>query len=298
MKYIVGICMICAVLFSSCSVDTVDEQGNKNEADIQNYISLQKLTMQKSPEGLYYQLNTSGSTGKIKNLGDLVTFNYKMSLLDGTIIDSTSKAKGINRSMVWGLNNSTSVYNLPLTMLKEGESGVFLIPSALAFGGTAYGDVPAFSVIKLELSLDAIRNESEQITMIQKTYAIDNPEKTSTGLVFKKLVENPTGALVSADTPVLVNYVGRLSYSYVHADASGAYVYNSIFGSGTLGTPTVPFVLSQNNLIPGFTEALKKMRAGEKAAVIIPYALGYGTAGNSAIPGYSTLYFEISVVAP
>jgi FKBP-type peptidyl-prolyl cis-trans isomerase len=298
MKYIVGICMICAVLFSSCSVDTVDEQANKNEVDIQNYISLNKLTMQKSPEGLYYQLNTSGSTGKIKNLGDLVTFNYKMSLLDGTIIDSTSKAKGINRSMVWGLNNSSSVYNLPLTMLKEGESGVFLIPSALAFGGTAYGDVPAFSVIKLELSLDAIRNETEQIAMIQKTYAIDNPEKTSTGLVFKKLVENPTGALVSADTPVLVNYVGRLSYSYVHADASGAYVYNAIFGSGTLGTPTVPFVLSQNNLIPGFTEALKKMRAGEKAAVIIPYALGYGTAGNSAIPGYSTLYFEISVVAP
>lgn len=298
MKYIVVICMICAVLFSSCSVDTVDEQANKNEVDIQNYISLNKLTMQKSPEGLYYQLNTSGSTGKIKNLGDLVTFNYKMSLLDGTIIDSTSKAKGINRSMVWGLNNSSSVYNLPLTMLKEGESGVFLIPSALAFGGTAYGDVPAFSVIKLELSLDAIRNETEQIALIQKTYAIDNPEKTSTGLVFKKLVENPTGALVSADTPVLVNYVGRLSYSYVHADASGAYVYNAIFGSGTLGTPTVPFVLSQNNLIPGFTEALKKMRAGEKAAVIIPYALGYGTAGNSAIPGYSTLYFEISVVAP
>ncbi|MEY3645841.1 MAG: hypothetical protein RL127_549 [Bacteroidota bacterium] len=298
MKYIVGICMICAVLFSSCSVDTVDEQANKNEVDIQNYISLNKLTMQKSPEGLYYQLNTSGSTGKIKNLGDLVTFNYKMSLLDGTIIDSTSKAKGINRSMVWGLNNSSSVYNLPLTMLKEGESGVFLIPSALAFGGTAYGDVPAFSVIKLELSLDAIRNETEQIALIQKTYAIENPEKTSTGLVFKKIVENPTGALVSADTPVLVNYVGRLSYSYVHADASGAYVYNAIFGSGTLGTPTVPFVLSQNNLIPGFTEALKKMRAGEKAAVIIPYALGYGTAGNSAIPGYSTLYFEISVVAP
>lgn len=298
MKHIFGLFMICAVLFSSCSVSTVDEQGNKNEADIQNYIKLQKLTMQKSADGLYYQINTSGSTGKIKNQGDLVSFTYKMTLLDGTVIDSTSKAKGINRSTIWGLANSTNIYTLPLTLLKEGESGVFLIPSALAFGGTAYGDVPAYSVIKLELSLDAIRNESEQITYIQKTYGIDNPEKTNSGLVFKKLVENPTGALVSADAPVLVNYTGRLAYNYVHTDASGAYVYNAIFGSGTLGTPTVPFILSQNNLIPGFTEALKKLRAGEKAAVIIPYALGYGTAGNSAIPGYATLYFEISVVAP
>jgi FKBP-type peptidyl-prolyl cis-trans isomerase len=298
MKYIFGILISCVLFLSSCSVDTVDEQSNKNEVEIQNYIKVQKLTLQKSADGLYYQLNTTGSTGKIKNQGDLVTFNYKMTLLDGTVIDSTSKAKGINRSTVWGLSNTTTVFTLPLTMLKEGESGIFLIPSALAFGGTAYGDVPAFSVIKLELSLDAIRNEAEQIALIQKTYAIENPEKTSTGLIFKKLVENPTGASVSADAPVLVNYTGRLAYSYVHADASGAYVYNAIFGSGTLGTPTVPFVLSQNNLIPGFTEALKKMRAGEKAAVIIPYALGYGTAGNSTIPGYSPLYFEISVIAP
>jgi peptidylprolyl isomerase/FKBP-type peptidyl-prolyl cis-trans isomerase FklB len=84
----------------------------------------------------------------------------------------------------------------------------------------------------------------------------------------------------------------------MHADASGSYVYNAIFGSGTLGTPTVPFILSNNNLIAGFTEALKKMRVGEKAAVIIPYSLGYGTAGNDAIPGYSPLYFEITAVAP
>jgi FKBP-type peptidyl-prolyl cis-trans isomerase len=168
----------------------------------------------------------------------------------------------------------------------------------LAFGGSQFGDVPAFSVIVLELTIDAIRNEAAQIALIQKTYNIENPEKTSSGLLFKKLVENPTGAAVSADAPVLVNYTGRLAYSYVHTDASGAYVYNPIFGSGTLGTPTVPFVLSLNSLIPGFTEALKKMRAGEKAAVIIPHLQGYGPAGNSAIPGYSTLYFEISVVAP
>ena len=105
MKHIFGLFMICAVLFSSCSVDTVDEQANKNEVDIQNYIKLQKLTMQKSADGLYYQINTSGSTGKIKNQGDLVSFTYKMTLLDGTVIDSTSKAKGINRSTIWGLAN-------------------------------------------------------------------------------------------------------------------------------------------------------------------------------------------------
>ncbi len=296
MKYIVGIVLSCFVLFSSCTLGSEEDPANKNEVEIQNYIKLKNLKLQKSPEGLYS--NTDG-TIKTKNTGDLVTFHYKMTLLDGTIIDSTSRSKNINRSIVWGVNSAQSIFALPLSFLKLGESGLFLIPSALAFGGTAYGDVPAYSVLVLELTIDAIRDEAAQIELIQKTYNIVNPEKTSSGLIFKKLVDNPTGASVAADAPVLVNYTGRLSYSYVHKDAtSGAIVYNPIFDSGTLGTPTVPFVLSQRSLIPGFTEALKKMRAGEKAAVIIPHLQGYGTEGNSAIPGYSPLYFEISIVAP
>jgi FKBP-type peptidyl-prolyl cis-trans isomerase len=295
MKYIFGLLSICSVLFSSCTLETPEDSSNKNETEIQDYMKLKNLTLKKSPEGLY---SNTDNVLKPKNTGDLVTYHYKMSLLDGKIIDSTSRSKNINRSSVWGVNTTQTLFSLPLSLLKEGESGLFLIPSALAFGGSVFGDVPAFSVIVLELTIDAIRNEAAQIALIQKTYNIENPEKTSSGLLFKKLVENPTGAAVSADAPVLVNYTGRLAYSYVHTDASGAYVYNPIFGSGTLGTPTVPFVLSLNSLIPGFTEALKKMRAGEKAAVIIPYSLGYGTAGNSAIPGYSPLYFEISVVAP
>jgi FKBP-type peptidyl-prolyl cis-trans isomerase len=295
MKYIFGLLSICSVLFSSCTLETPEDSSNKNETEIQDYMKLKNLTLKKSPEGLY---SNTDNVLKPKNTGDLVTYHYKMSLLDGKIIDSTSRSKNINRSSVWGVNTTQTLFSLPLSLLKEGESGLFLIPSALAFGGSVFGDVPAFSVIVLELTIDAIRNEAAQIALIQKTYNIENPEKTSSGLLFKKLVENPTGAAVSADAPVLVNYTGRLAYSYVHTDASGAYVYNPIFGSGTLGTPTVPFVLSLNSLIPGFTEALQKMRAGEKAAVIIPYSLGYGTAGNSAIPGYSPLYFEISVVAP
>jgi FKBP-type peptidyl-prolyl cis-trans isomerase len=298
MKYIFGLVCICSVLFSSCTLETPEDSSNKNEVEIQEYIKLKNLTLKKSPEGLHYQTPTLRVDVKPKIVGELVTFHYKMSLLDGKIIDSTSRTKNINRSLVWGVNTSQSLFSLPLSLLNEGESGLFVIPSALAFGSSQLGDVPAFSVIVLELTIDAIRDEAAQIALIEKTYGIENPERLSNGLVFKKLVANPTGAAVSADAPVLVNYTGRLSYSYVHSDVSGAFVYNPIFGSGTLGTPTVPFVLSQNNLIPGFTEALKKMRAGEKAAVIIPYSLGYGTAGNSAIPGYSPLYFEISVIAP
>jgi FKBP-type peptidyl-prolyl cis-trans isomerase len=297
MKYIVGLFIVFSVLLTSCSVGTVDDQSSKNETEIQSYIKQKNLTLQKTVDGLYYKVNTTGSTGKLKTLGDLVTFHYKMTLLDGSLIDSTDRKKNINRSMVWGLSNQ-SLFTLPLSLLKEGESGTFIIPSTLAFGGNTYEGIPPFSVILLELSLDFIRNETEQIELIQKTYNIQSPEKTSSGLLFKKLVDNPSGALVSSDAPVLVNYTGRLAFGFLKSDGAGGATYTPIFDSGTLGKPTAPFILSQSSLIPGFIEALKKMRVGEKAAVIIPYQLAYGKEGISSIPGYSPLYFEISIIAP
>jgi FKBP-type peptidyl-prolyl cis-trans isomerase len=38
------------------------------------------------------------------------------------------------------------------------------------------------------------------------------------------------------------------------------------------------------------------MVKGDKWEVVIPYHLAYGEKGNSSIPGYSTLAFEIEVM--
>ncbi len=45
----------------------------------------------------------------------------------------------------------------------------------------------------------------------------------------------------------------------------------------------------------GFCTALQHMKKGSRWLVYIPYQLGYGEAGSSSIPGYSTLVFEIAI---
>ena len=61
------------------------------------------------------------------------------------------------------------------------------------------------------------------------------------------------------------------------------------------------FALSQ--LVDGFSTALLKMRPGDRWRVTIPYALGYGestyapSGATVAIPGYSTLVFDITLVS-
>jgi FKBP-type peptidyl-prolyl cis-trans isomerase len=175
--------------------------------------------------------------------------------------------------------------------MKEGEKGLFILPASLAFGGNSYADIPAYSVIQLEIEIVAIRTEAEQIQDFQTTYKITNPEVTASGLVFKKLVSNPTGATISPGQTAKVNYIGRFSYGVIQTDASNNVIYDSSFGSGTL-----TFVPGAGNLIAGFEEAVLKMRVGEKAALILPSKIAYGVNGNSTIPANSPLYFEVELV--
>ena len=46
-------------------------------------------------------------------------------------------------------------------------------------------------------------------------------------------------------------------------------------------------------MIDGFTTALQYMRRGDVWEVYMPYQLGYGAAGSSSIPGYSTLIYKM-----
>ena len=274
---------------SSCTFNEINQTESDNQKEIEGYISRSNLKLQKSPEGMYYSINTAKSTGKQAFNTDVIKFYYKMTLLDGTKLDSTAKTLGQLKGMVWG--SGSNILNLPISFLKEGESGLFILPSALAFGGNSYTDIPAFSVIKLEIDVVSIRTEAEQLKDFQTLYKITSPEISPSGLIFKKLVENPKGAAITGGQSVKVNYTGRLSYGILKYDAAGKVIYDSAFDSGTF-----TFVAGTGGVIAGFDEGIMKMRVGEKAALIIPSKMGYGANGNATIPPNSPLYFEVEVV--
>ncbi|MFM6914339.1 MAG: FKBP-type peptidyl-prolyl cis-trans isomerase [Aquirufa sp.] len=289
MKYVV-LFFALAIGLTSCSVDNpVEQEVSKNDTDIQNYLKQRNLSYQKTADGMYYSIVSAGATAA-PAVADLVTMQYKLTLLDGTFVDSTSKVANQSKSIIFGV--SQSMFTLPVSLMKAGDKGTFLLPSSLAFGANSFGSVPAYSVIKAEVEVVSIKNQADQITAMQTTYGFTSPEKTTSGLVFQKTLENPSGAAVVAGQSVKVNYLGRLGYGYIQTDASNKVIYDSKFGSGAL-----TFTAGAGQLIPGFEETVLKMKVGEKAKAILPYTIAYGVVGNSSIPGYSPLYFEIEVVS-
>ena len=57
-----------------------------------------------------------------------------------------------------------------------------------------------------------------------------------------------------------------------------------------------PLVYPMTGVIRGWTEGLQLMSVGSKYKFYIPYNLAYGTNDNGAIPGGSTLIFELDLL--
>lgn len=93
---------------------------------------------------------------------------------------------------------------------------------------------------------------------------------------------------------VRVHYQGRLIPSVTYTDG---YIFDQSFYGTFNSLTSVPSELAVNGVVDGFATALQKMHIGDKWRVHIPYQLGYGEKSQDAIPGYSTLVFEIELVS-
>jgi FKBP-type peptidyl-prolyl cis-trans isomerase len=103
--------------------------------------------------------------------------------------------------------------------------------------------------------------------------------KTASGLIYKKLTTNDTGAAPKRNDTVLINYTGW-------RQSTG----ETFFTNRSRGQP-MPLNLSTT--APGFTEALQLLKKGEKAILWVPPSIGY-KGPPQGTP--ETLVYEIEVV--
>ena len=110
----------------------------------------------------------------------------------------------------------------------------------------------------------------------------DGVQTLPSGLQYKVIQSGPSGA-ASPDRNDLV----RVDYEGALTDGT---VFDSSFSRGQ------PYVTTAEQVVPGWTEALQRMKIGDEWMLYVPPALGYGENGQGEIPPNAVLVFRIKLL--
>jgi FKBP-type peptidyl-prolyl cis-trans isomerase FklB len=114
--------------------------------------------------------------------------------------------------------------------------------------------------------------------------------------LFWQVSTKPELNSMSRGDTVTVNYTGKtLDKKIFDTSIEQVAKDNKIFSAGRKYEP-LRFANGYGEFLSGFEFAISLMHPGEKATVIFPSILGYGTRSNGAIPANSPLIFELELV--
>jgi FKBP-type peptidyl-prolyl cis-trans isomerase len=121
----------------------------------------------------------------------------------------------------------------------------------------------------------------EDLEFVEKTWP--EAKKTNTGIRYLILKEG-SGPVGQAGDKAKVLYTGRL-------------LNGTIFDQKLDAKDPFPLRIGRGEVIQGWDQILKEMKAGEKRLVIVPPELAYGTRGQPPKIGRNaTLVFEMEVI--
>jgi peptidylprolyl isomerase/FKBP-type peptidyl-prolyl cis-trans isomerase FklB len=125
--------------------------------------------------------------------------------------------------------------------------------------------------------------------------------QSGNGFVMYKEIESGEGATPYFTDQVKVLYTGWFKREWskpdTYTDDKGNSIFNKIIFDSTSNRNDIPSVFAVNGVVDGFSTALQNMKVGDKWEVWIPWKLGYGESGSGSIQAYTTLVFEIELVA-
>jgi FKBP-type peptidyl-prolyl cis-trans isomerase len=108
-------------------------------------------------------------------------------------------------------------------------------------------------------------------------------KKTESGLRYQ-IIQEGNGAKAEKGKTVSVHYKGQL------ADGT-------VFDSSYKRNSPIDFPIGVGQVIPGWDEGIALLKVGDKARLVIPSHLGYGSAGaGGVIPPDATLVFDVELM--
>jgi FKBP-type peptidyl-prolyl cis-trans isomerase len=257
----------------------------------------------KNKTGFYYKYYVQNKNEAQPQNGDVVELFYTLRTLDSVLIDNIPIYDMIMESLFEG-----DVYEV-LRNMHLGDSATFIMNGDTFFHyfwgqpfpfeqKELYFDIKLNSItpkeqyeqqkaaqgLEYETMVEELRDAEEGLI---NDYIETNKIKvkpTNNGLYLVKIISGK-GAAVKNGSKVKVHYTGTL-------------LDGTVFDSSVERGEPIELVVGSGQVIPGWEEALMLMKGGDKAKVLIPSKLAYGSRGAGyAIQPYTPLLFEMEVVA-
>uniref|UniRef100_J3L133 peptidylprolyl isomerase n=1 Tax=Oryza brachyantha TaxID=4533 RepID=J3L133_ORYBR len=195
--------------------------------------------------------------------------------LDGSLFAS-SREDGVPLTFIIGQDDVMQGFSMAINSMQPGEKAIFTIPSELV--GTKSAGCPAS--IPANIPLDqAVRFDIELISLVTISEIVYNEG------ILKKTIKHGMGNIKPCGLDeVIVNYNVSLED-----------------GTSVSMSDSVEFNVAKGFFCPAFPIAVKTMREGEEAVLIVKPEYGFGKQGRpsigneAAVPPDATLYVYIQL---
>jgi len=257
----------------------------------------------KDKQGFYYKFYVENKNEVQPQLGDIVEMLYGLRLKDSVLFENAPLSEKIVESLYPG-DVFAAIQKMHLgdsaTFIMDGEEFIryFWGQEEYPFDSKdLYFDFKLIHITPKEEfeSIQAERTQQYEAMIEEYRIAEDSlindyitknnikVKPTENGLYFMKKVSG-SGKVITNGAKVSVHYTGKL-------------IDGSVFDSSVERGEPIELTVGEGQVIPGWEEALLLMRGGDKATVLIPSKLAYGSRGSGyVIPPYSSLIFDMEVV--
>lgn len=252
---------------------------------------------------MYYQLFMFGDDEVTPVGGDYITVDIAYQTMTDSVFFRGNRTFQLTESPFLGSIEQCFM------MLAQHDSASFIISADNLFHKTLQTDLPSFispnSMMKVGIHMQKIRTEKEYIREKREfmawikdfgeyeqtvlTHFIEEQklsiEPTTSGMYFIS-TQKGDGQLVQKGDIVTVNYEGRfLNGEFFDSTVKRNQPFEFVFGT-------------EWQVIKGLEEAIGKMSKGEKAIIILPSNLAWGSDGSSTgiIPPFTSVIYEIELI--
>lgn len=237
-----------------------------------------KEEFQATKENIQYNITEHG-TGKEIEKGYVVKTHYRGYFEDGEVFDNSYERDEPFEFMI-GEGMVIEGWDIAFEKLREGDKATLWIPHNLAYGKTGRGPIPPEANIMFDVEvLEVLKPKMPEPFEVEGLDTI----QTLTGIEYLILEEGSYNIKPETDDIVVIHYTGYLEDG-------------NIFDSSVKRGQPFRFVVGGWQVIHGLDEAIRLLRKGSKARIIIPPNLAYGDKQVGKIPPNSTLIFDVELI--